>query len=76
MDFISDLDTNDLGQFGIEWDGDYGRHWQWFETEAEREAALKTFESEQMERELELYEDERMNRSVYETDSDNFVRPW
>lgn len=44
---LSDLDTNGLGQFGIEWEfTDGGRWWQWFNTEEEREVALQQYQKE------------------------------
>lgn len=43
---LSDLDTNGLGQFGIEWDTPYGRYWHWFDTEEEREKVLQEYKKE------------------------------
>jgi len=41
---VSDLDTNGLGQFGIEWEYEHGgRMWEWFDTEDERTDALASF---------------------------------
>lgn len=37
---ISDIDMSTEGKFGVEWEDEYGRFWQWFDTAEEREAAI------------------------------------
>jgi hypothetical protein len=45
---LSDLDTNceTPCKYGIEWDTDMGRYWEWFNTEAERERELAKYNAE------------------------------
>jgi len=63
--WISDLDRNGDGtKFGIEWENEDGyRYWDWYDSEAEREAALTEYkmetityedEYEQVERQMEI----------------------
>ena len=54
-DGLSDLDrawdpeTGDYTLFAIEWDGNYGRHWEYFKTEEDREATLMAHSARQIE---------------------------
>ena len=44
-----DPETQDYTLFAVEWDGMYGRHWEYFKTEAEREARLEAHSKRQLE---------------------------
>lgn len=43
---LSDLDTDGNGRFGIEWDTDCGRFWEWFDSEEARERELTKYRAE------------------------------
>lgn len=61
MRFVSDIDMIS-NKFAIEWDDSYGRHWESYDTEAERDQALQanqTYQDEhQEEMEVELLDSE------------------
>jgi hypothetical protein len=54
VDGLSDLDmgydpeTGDYTLFAVEFDGMFGRHWEYFKTEEEREARLQRHSQEQL----------------------------
>jgi len=63
VDLLSDLDmaydseTGDYTLFAVEFDGIFGKHWEYFKTEEERDERLKRYEQELLEAIVQVRED-------------------
>lgn len=60
-EYISDLDCNcdTPPKYGIQWDGPFGPHWEWFNTEVERDQAVANHMKEQCEQNERMVEELR-----------------